>query len=73
MPNKGTLVGGAITGESGKEGILPLTNNQAMETLGYEIGKNVTVNLTNITEMNGRVLNRELKRMQSQQNFAYNG
>jgi hypothetical protein len=72
MPNKGTLVGGAITGESGREGVLPLTDSQAMSELGYEIGKNVTVNLTNITEMNGRIIGRELKRVQSQQDFAFN-
>lgn len=66
-------LGSNIGGERGAEGVIPLTQNQAMEALGYEIGKNVTVNLTNITEMNGRVLNRELKKMQSQQNFAYNG
>ncbi len=72
MPNKGALVGGAITGESGREGVLPLTDSQAMSELGYEIGKNVVVNLTNITEMNGRIIGRELKRVQSQQDFAYN-
>lgn len=43
-----------------------------MSELGYEIGRNVTVNLTNITEMNGRIIGRELKRVQSQQDFAFN-
>ena len=62
----------AFGGESGREGVLPLTDNQAMSELGSEIGRNVVVNLTNVTEMNGRVINRELKRMQNQQNFAYN-
>lgn len=72
MPNKGTLVGGAIAGESGKEGVIPLTDNQAMAELGREIGKNVLVNLTNITQMNGRVIGRELKQVQSEQDFAFN-
>ena len=74
MPNKGTLVGGgsAIAGEAGKEGIIPLDDSQAMAQLGAEIGKNVVVNITNITEMNGRVIGRELKQVQSEQDFAYN-
>lgn len=72
MPNKGTLVGGAIAGESGREGVIPLTDSQAMAELGREIGKNVLVNLTNITQMNGRVIGRELKQVQSEQDFAFN-
>ena len=65
-------LGTNIGGERGAEGVIPLTQNQAMEALGYEIGKNVTVNLTNITEMNGRIIGRELKKVQSQQDFAFN-
>lgn len=73
MPNKGTLVGGtAFAGESGREGIVPLTDQQAMAELGREIGRNVLVNLTNITNMNGRVIGRELKQIQNEQDFAYN-
>lgn len=72
MPNKGTMIGGAIAGESGREGVLPLTDQQAMAELGSEIGKHVLVNLTNITQMNGRVIGRELKQIQSEQDFAFN-
>lgn len=72
MPNKGTLVGSAYAGEAGREGVIPLTDQQAMSELGREIGRNVLVNLTNITEINGRVISRELKNIQSEQNFAYN-
>lgn len=72
MPNKGTMIGGAIAGESGREGVIPLTDQQAMSELGREIGKNVVVNLTNITSMNGRVIGRELKHVQNQQDFAFN-
>lgn len=74
MPNRGTLVGGgsAIAGEAGREGILPLDDRQAMAELGAEIGRHVLVNLTNITQMNGRVIGRELKQVQSEQEFAYN-
>lgn len=72
MPNRGTMVGGAIAGESGREGVIPLTDNQAMAELGREIGRHVLVNLTNITQMNGRVIGRELKQVQSEQEFAFN-
>lgn len=72
MPNKGTMIGGAIAGESGREGVLPLTDQEAMAELGREIGKNVLVNLTNITSMNSRVISRELKTIQNENQFAYN-
>lgn len=72
MPNTGTMIGGAIAGEAGREGVVPLTDQQAMAELGREIGKNVLINLTNITSMNGRVISRELKQVQADQQFAYN-
>lgn len=72
MPNRGTMVGGAIAGESGREGVIPLTDQQTMAELGREIGRHVLVNLTNITQMNGRVIGRELKQVQSEQDFAFN-
>jgi phage-related protein len=72
MPNRGTMVGGAIAGESGAEGVVPLTDSQAMAELGREIGKNVLINLTNVTTMNGRVINRQLRQVKSNQEFAYN-
>lgn len=72
MPNRGTLVSGAIAGESGEEGVLPLTDQQAMAKLGAEIGKNVIVNLTNITKVGNRQIAREIKRINAEQEFAYN-
>ena len=72
MPNTGTLVGGAIAGESGREGVLPLTDQQAMAELGREIGKNVLVNLTNITRVGNRTIAKEIKQINAEQNFAYN-
>lgn len=72
MPNKGTMLGSAIGGEAGREGVIPLTDQQAMAQLGAEIGRHVLVNLTNITQMNGRVIGRELKQITNEQNFAFN-
>lgn len=73
MPNKGTMVGGrAIAGESGAEGVIPLTDTQAMETLGEAIGRYITINATIENRMNGRVISRELKEVRSNQDFAFN-
>ena len=72
MPNRGTLVGGAITGESGREGVIPLTDQQAMAELGAEIGRNVVVNLTNITKVGNRQIAREIKQINAEQEFAFN-
>ena len=71
MPNRGVPVG-AIAGEAGREGIVPLTDQQAMSELGREIGKNVLINLTNVTTMNGRTILRQMKQLQSEDNFAFN-
>jgi len=72
MPNKGTMLGGAIGGESGREGVIPLTDQQAMAELGAEIGRNVVVNLTNITKVGNRQIAREIKQINAEQEFAYN-
>ena len=74
VPNKGTLVGGgrAIAGEGGHEGYIPLTDQQAMAELGAEIGRNVVVNLTNITKVGNRQIAREIKQINAENNFAYN-
>lgn len=72
MPNKGVNVGGAIAGESGREGVIPLTDSQAMETLGEAIGRYITINANIVNTMNGRVISRELQQIQNDRNFAYN-
>ena len=74
MPNKGTMIGGgmAFAGESGREGVIPLTDAQAMEELGRSIGKYITINANVVNTMNGRVISRELKQIKNEQDFAYN-
>ena len=37
------LVAGQLGGESGAEGVIPLTDSQAMETLGNAIGRYITI------------------------------
>lgn len=72
MPGRGIPIGGAIGGESGAEGVIPLTDSQAMETLGQAIGKYININLTNITKLNNRQIAKEQKRINNQMDFAYN-
>lgn len=72
-PNKGVMLGGnAIGGESGAEGVIPLTDSQAMSQLGEAIGKYVTINATVINKMNGRTLSRQIQNIQANKDFAYN-
>lgn len=72
MPNRGVPLASAIAGESGREGIIPLTDSGAMQELGKEIGKWITINANITNNMNGRVISRELRSIQNDQNFAYN-
>ena len=72
LPGRGVPIGGALTGERGKEGVIPLTNQQAMEQLGQTIGKYITINASITNEMNGRVISKELRRISAENDFAFN-
>lgn len=72
MPSRGVPIGGAIAGESGAEGVIPLTDSQAMETLGQAIGKYITINANITNTMNGRVISRELQKINNNSDFARN-
>ena len=72
MPGRGVPIGSAIGGEAGAEGVIPLTNSQAMETLGEAIGRYITVNANITNTMNGRVISRELKKISANSDFALN-
>ena len=72
LPSRGIPVGSAIAGERGAEGVIPLTDSQQMALLGEAIGRYITVNLTNVNQMNGRILSREIKRVENEDNFLFN-
>ena len=74
-PGHGVLTPGrnALYGEAGREAYLPLSDEQLLEELGSSIGRHITLNLTNINKLNGRVLNRETKKIKSEDDFAYKG
>lgn len=71
-PNHGVMLGSAIAGEAGAEGVIPLTDSQAMETLGKAIGRYITINANITNTMNGRVISRQMKKIQLDKDFAYN-
>ena len=72
MPGRGVPVGGAIAGERGREAVLPLTDSQQMALIGEAIGKYITINATITNTMNGRVISKELQRINAEDNFAFN-
>lgn len=73
IPGKGFDIGGAIAGEAGREGVLPLTNPQTMAELGKEIGKWINVNNVLNNYMDGRLIQRGLLKSQRELAFATNG
>lgn len=72
MPGRGINYGGANIAERGAEGIIPLTDSQQMALLGEAIGRYITVNANITNTMNGRVISREIQRVQNNSNFALN-
>ena len=72
QPGRGIPVGSAIGGERGQEGVLPLTDSQQMQLLGEAIGRYVTINANITNTMNGRVISRELQKVNNTNDFAFN-
>jgi len=64
--------GVAIGGEHGPEAVVPLTDSQQMAILGEAIGKYITINASITNTMNGRVISKELQKINSENDFAYN-
>ena len=72
MPGKGVPVGSAVGGERGAEGVIPLTDSQQMALLGEAIGKYININATVPVYVGNRMVARELKRINAEDDFAYN-
>jgi predicted PurR-regulated permease PerM len=68
QPGRGIAVGG----ERGAEGVIPLTDSQQMELLGEAIGKYITINANITNTMNGRIISRELQKINNENSFAMN-
>lgn len=72
QPSRGVPLGTAIGGEHGAEGVIPLTDSQQMELLGEAIGRYITINANIVNTMNGRVIGRELQKINNENSFASN-
>lgn len=72
MPGRGINYGGANIGENGAEGVIPLTNSQSLDMIADAIGKRITINANITNTMNGRVISRELQKINADNDFAFN-
>lgn len=70
-PGQGVNMGNVIGGEKGPEAYLPL-NDSTLDGLGRAIARHIEVNLTNINQMNGRTLSREMKKIVNDLEFGGN-
>ena len=71
-PGAGVPLANAITGEAGREGIIPLTDTRAMELLGREIGKWISINATIPVSIGNRQIARVMEELGQQRAFAKN-
>ena len=74
QPGRGVPIGygQAIGGENRAEGVIPLTDSQQMQLLGEAIGRYVNINLTNITKLDNRQIAKEQRKINAQNDFAFN-
>ena len=74
QPGRGVPIGygQAIGGENRAEGVIPLTDSQQMALLGEAIGKYININATIPIYMGNRQIAREIKKINAQNDFAFN-
>lgn len=72
-PGAGVNMGNYIAGEGrNPEAVIPL-DDATLDRLGQAIARHSQINATIVNEMDGRVLSKNLARVQSENNFARNG
>lgn len=71
-PGKGVYTGSAIAGEAGREFYMPLQDEQMLSLVGEAIGKYITVDLTNITNLDGRQIARKVEQINQNNKFVLN-
>ena len=72
QPGRGVPYHGATIGERGAEAVVPLTDSQQMALLGEAIGKYITVNATIPVYAYNREVDRQVRIIQAEDNFASN-
>lgn len=75
LPGKGVSVSNVAIGEAtgGAEGAVPLSNKQAMETIGETIAKYIPIQIVNYTMLDNRVIAKEQKTVSNNISFNKNG
>ena len=71
-PGRGVYTGSAIAGEAGREFYMPLQDEQMLNLIGEAIGKYITINANITNTMNGRVISRQLQKINNSVSFAGN-
>lgn len=73
-PGRGVPVAGgtALAGEAGREAYLPLSDTQLLEELGSTIGKYINLNATIPIYVGNRQIAREIKKINTESDFAFN-
>lgn len=73
MPGRGIDYYGANIAERGAEGIIPLTNEQSLETIGRTIAKYTNFSADITLELESRILAKVMKEINNENSFARNG
>ena len=73
QPGRGVPLTSAIGGERGAEGVIPLTDSQQMALLGEAIGKYININASIPVYVGNRQVARELRKINAEDDFAFNG
>ena len=70
-PGPGVMMGNYIAGERGPEAVIPL-DDATLDRLGEAFARHTTINASITNSMNGRVISRELQKINNESNFAFN-
>lgn len=73
MPGRGVDYYSANIAERGPEAVIPMTNQQSLETIGRTIAKYTKFDANVTLELEGRILARVMQEINSDRNFARNG
>lgn len=71
-PGPGVMMGNYIAGEKGPEAVLPLTD-EVLDRLGEAIARHQNINATIPVYVGNRQIARELRKINAEDDFAYNG
>ena len=71
-PGPGVMMGSYIAGEKGPEAVIPL-DDATLDRLGLAFARHTAINTTIPVYVGNRLVAREMKRIDAEDNFAFNG